>query len=170
MNVIFEGVDRVGKSTLIKSLAARYGAEVNKMRVPTNEQESREFYLEHFAALAKPAKHPVFWDRGHVSELVYAPLYRSLSVGWSRTIQDLARHTPNTYFVYVRPLSVKLLEPDERPGANIRKELAGYRTQIKKVPWPVLSISTHHDRARWRGLSELVEEVFLWLLEKEGYF
>jgi len=163
-HLVFEGLDRSGKSTLLAAVAKAIGATVNKMRVPKTLGQSIEFYDDHFRHLAED-EHPVVWDRGHLSELVYAPLYRPSETNswWVRELRRRAAAIERVGLVYVYPGWYGLMLEDERPGANRMAEAAGYARELEHVTWPTVRVCTHRQDAEgvwhWRPVEEMVDEV-----------
>lgn len=164
-HLIVEGIDRVGKSTLIAALAAELGAKVVKMRVPKTLAESKAFYWDYFFQLAD-SDEPMVWDRGHISELVYAPLYRPAMVdaAWTRTLRyALPTMALEATVVYVHPGDTSLMKRDEdRPNANRDAELAAFERELRWCPLDVHRVCSHElvDGAwRWRNLEDRVSQV-----------
>lgn len=95
---IIEGVDRMGKSTLIQGLLDTLGyhlvvhyAKPQKLKAYSelNDPAFRyqwELYNEMFKLLESRSK--VIFDRGHLGELVYAPLYRNYDVDYIHNFED----------------------------------------------------------------------------------
>lgn len=85
-NILVEGIDNVGKSTLVRSLAKWY---YNKQPIITQSigapfkddlglRTSKKYYAKLFKLLADD-DFTVIADRSHLGESVYAPIYRNYS-------------------------------------------------------------------------------------------
>lgn len=178
-NIILEGIDRVGKSTLARELARMIEADVHKMRVPRSLGQSMEFYGDHFAHLMNDERVNI-WDRGHISELVYSTLYQPdrATSSWHHALRMTSRVIPDCCIVYLYPGNMELLEPDERPEANRYSEMNKYDRELSDVEdyWPVHRICTHHEADvsrffpykgtswQWRTYMDLIVDV----LERTG--
>ncbi len=71
MRIIIEGCDKTGKSTLAKMLAQQLNMRIVKVNQPKSNDALWE-YLE----LIKDSGDNVIFDRLHLGENVYGPLYR----------------------------------------------------------------------------------------------
>lgn len=90
MKFIIEGIDRIGKSTLIKNLEHKLGYH-QKIHCPKPElldcynenlnnpleAYQRERYNAFFEFMHNDSC--IIFDRGHLSEVVYSPIYRGYS-------------------------------------------------------------------------------------------
>jgi len=76
--VVLEGPDFAGKSTIANRLVSRFGGEVRWVGQPPQASEVLDFYLDMIHEAASQGTLTVF-DRMHVSELVYGPLFRGVS-------------------------------------------------------------------------------------------
>lgn len=160
---VVEGLDRVGKSSFIKALWLATAAQVVKMRVPKTLTDSKLFYAEHFVSLMNGE--PTIWDRGHLSELVYAPLYRPTvtSASWTEALRRwIPRLVDNTTLIYVYPGDTALMKKDERPEADKLAEIRGFTKELEACPWPVYRVCSHEEVAgewRWRAKDDMVAEI-----------
>lgn len=170
MNVIFEGCDRVGKTSLIDAYAApnpHYRRD--KMKVPRTLAEANVFYNAYYMELWTSTR-PTLYDRGHISEQVYGPLYRPETVNnwWPSllNVQELVPPRQRTVIVYVYPVWLSLLKSDERIGSNLTNELQVYDTVLSYSHWPVIRITKHHiHSAAWRNMDDVLYELDLALRE-----
>jgi len=95
-SLMFEGVDCVGKSSIIKEFNKNREFEVRITQRPLNLQDSKKIYKNLVDRIEKG--HYLF-DRGFISELVYAPKYRDYEPDF---IEDLmARTRNNVIYVFV---------------------------------------------------------------------
>lgn len=91
MNIIIEGPDNVGKSTLINNIKKTFNTSTfhtlhySNVRQPTIEEHieySSLLYKEMFSIcdfITKNQNSNTICDRSHIGEMVYSPLYRNYS-------------------------------------------------------------------------------------------
>lgn len=171
-HVIFEGVDRCGKSALVEKLRVMTGWDRFKMLVPTNLQDSGQFYDDHLNKLRLSSR-PSIWDRGVLSELVYGYLYRpqECPAWYRRSLIERTRQLSElpVVVVYIYPLYDEIMLPDERPNANRAEELHQYEHAYRAIHWKKASMTKHTIRdgqPAWKNRDESWEEL-LRLLERE---
>lgn len=78
MIVVLEGPDFAGKSTTAEQLVHRFGGDVRWVGQPPVSTDLVSYYLDPVQEAASRAGLTVF-DRLHVSELVYGPIFRGAS-------------------------------------------------------------------------------------------
>ena len=173
-HVIFEGIDRCGKSSMVEKMQAETGWDTYKMRVPTTLQESGEFYDLHLNQI-RQSDRPSIWDRGLLSELVYGYLYRPQECpAWYRRQLIERTKLPSELpivVVYIYPLYDSLLLPDDRRFASRDEELHQYDHAYMAVHWLKVSMSKHTIRnggAAWKNRGESWEELRLKLEDVIG--
>lgn len=125
---LIDGIDRLGKSTLIDKIQQKYGYHLvihyDKPKVLNESLEiAKEFTTKTGNDLLNEARHlyqihanrnmfqlmktdiPIIFDRTHLGELVYAPLYRGYKGDYVLSMeQDFIDEKPYTY-----PDDVKLI-------------------------------------------------------------
>jgi hypothetical protein len=150
MHILVEGCDRIGKTTTIaamRELLPEY--EVRKPRAPKTEGEARSIYADFFQALSEPGN--IIWDRSHISELVYANLYRDYNpLSWIMYLEKFAiGQNPFIKIIYYYPVWGNLLGEDERPGADRVAELNMYDRALNHFTFlDVTRQSVHHSNKR----------------------
>lgn len=100
-NLMFEGVDCVGKSTLIKAFNQNKNFKLRKTERPNDRNSSIKIYNQLSLELTQTGvigDRGLICDRGFISELVYSPLYRNYN---SDYIYDLIRKANNVIYVFV---------------------------------------------------------------------
>lgn len=159
-HIIFEGVDRCGKSSLVDKFCVVHRPAYFKMRVPTNYEESTRYYYDHVERLMNSME-PSVWDRGLLSELVYGPLYRPQEcLSWYQ--QQLIDWTmlPTklpVLVVYVYPLYEEIMLQDERPNANRLLELEAFNVAFERIHWRKVAMTKHTIREgfpAWKNRDE----------------
>lgn len=78
MIVVLEGPDCAGKTTLAEALTANYGT-VRANGKPPEDESLFEHYAGQVALAAKVPSELTVFDRLHVGELIYGPLFRGRS-------------------------------------------------------------------------------------------
>lgn len=170
-NLIIEGVDRIGKSTLVKALSEKHLAI--KLTAPTSIENTYYKYLTFFLRLngSIPVAKPYIYDRGHISEIVYGPLYRPNNYRstnlliwlrkWEKHTVANAELYPDfrpTVIVYLYPTNKDLMLKDERPNANLRVELDRYRIALTNSSMPVMKLCTQ-TQTDWRTTENIIDEL-----------
>lgn len=122
-NIVIEGCDRVGKSTLIKEFLMHGKYEVRHCQAPpkglTQKQQiahQRAEYLDGVYDLN--GRNDIIYDRFMLGECIYGPIYRDYYPKYMRRLEK--KVGDNTIFV-VLTASPKLLE-ERYDGIFIKKE------------------------------------------------
>lgn len=166
VTLLFEGIDRCGKSSLISAFRNKHNAyKLHKMRVPKTLGQAAMWYEELFWEIANN-RDSLIYDRSHLSEAVYAPLYRDYTHhNWPSTIWHMERNCIQVkeypiIIVYVYPVWFSLLKPDDRPGADAIKELDAYDEALAQTKLPVIKLTKHHINGySWRNETDVVTEL-----------
>ena len=91
MKFLLEGIDRLGKSTLVTGIQQERGFHFNvhfskPLRLACYNQSPVEYQRQSFAALMPllqdSVQVPFIFDRAHLGEYVYGPMYRQTSGGY----------------------------------------------------------------------------------------
>lgn len=118
---IIEGVDRMGKSTLIQGIQEELGYHLQihyekpkKLKAYENSDSPLlnymvELYRGMFELI--DADHKVIFDRGHLGEVVYAPLYRKYS---GLYVYDMEKwsHTKNARLILLTTSDFSFIQDD----------------------------------------------------------
>lgn len=170
VTLLFEGIDRCGKSSLISAFRNKHNAyKLHKMRVPKTLGQAAMWYEELFWEIANN-RDSLIYDRSHLSEAVYAPLYRDYTHhNWPSTLWHMERNCIQVkeypiIVVYVYPQWLSLLKKDDRPNADVLKELDMYNLALNETRLPVIRITKHESHTwDWRKeedvLAELEQEI-----------
>lgn len=186
INIIFEGVDRCGKSTTVQALVRElqregYQNQVRKYKPPVTVEETWHTFRAYFNSLIDLASPDwLIWDRGHVSEMVYGPLYRGSNYTgssgeylsrwlqhWDRVAYGETYDGRQSVIVYLYPLDLSLLLPDtERgpEGVGVNAELAQFEVMLKQTRLPVIRVSSHYYDERlmkwqWKRSKAIVTSI-----------
>jgi len=119
---IVEGVDRMGKSTLIKNLLNALGYHLvihfgkpqvldhySKMTDQPLKLYQVALYNQMFEMIERGDR--LIFDRGHLGELVYAPLYRKYNADYVLEF-EAAADTSNTRLVLLTTSDFSFIEDD----------------------------------------------------------
>lgn len=90
MIVVLEGPDFAGKSTLAEQLVDLFGGDVRWVGQPPASADLVSYYLDPIHEAATCADLTVF-DRLHISELVYGPIFRGASRLSRQQAQEVER-------------------------------------------------------------------------------
>lgn len=99
MKIIIEGADGVGKTTLVKLLANRYGLDI--CHCTQHDPADFEFYKQ------TARKENVIWDRHTIGELIYPRVFgrkQQISPEDARIILSYAKENGGKIFVLTAPL------------------------------------------------------------------
>jgi len=144
--LIIEGGDRVGKDTLITNLMSQYPHLIRSHfgypKGDTNE-EKHEYQVRSFGqefAIQKAIRQTYgahyfadglyVWNRSHIGECVYGPIYRGTQPDW---IFDIEKHhfenDDNVYLVYLHGDAEFLLKNDD--GDSFTTDLEKKRNEAR---------------------------------------
>lgn len=149
MHIIVEGIDRCGKSSTIREMMRLLpGYELRKLAPPTTRASAIITYTRFFNELTDGGN--VIWDRGHISEAVYAGLYRDYSIVdmLFRYEREALKQNPFIKLLYFFPVYGTLLSDDSRPGADRVAELFTYDNMLVNSEIHVTKQSTHSSMRR----------------------
>lgn len=161
--LVVEGIDRAGKSSFIQYIGEQLGWPITKMRVPKSPRDAVLFYKQYWDQL-RDYPHSLVYDRGHISEAVYAPLYRPTSCNhfWPNAVYADELLVEDVFIVYVYPNAKHhdLLLPDERPNANRDAELMAFDVRLEMSSLPVIPICSHSKYGPfWRTHADMFQEL-----------
>lgn len=130
--IILEGSDRTGKDTLINSLleihpdskTVHWGfpqGTTNKKKTDYQKM-SFEFFMKEFAFLdSRGQLDMLIWNRSHIGECVYGPLYRDSDPEWIYDLENDYLLKDNVFLVYLYGDTEFLLQNDD--GNSFTTEL-----------------------------------------------
>lgn len=167
--LMFEGVDRIGKTTLIDAWRATFpGYYHYKSLVPTTLQDSMNYYQGYVRDMTV-RQVPIALDRGPVSEMVYAELYRNYhNAYWPSALEMIKWQSfyVQPIIVYVEPVAPHLMQADERRNARREDELIKYEDVLARFyegNIPVVRIQTQTE-SEWRSPYEVVGQLLFELI------
>ena len=122
--LIIEGTDRCGKDTLINSLSELHlNSKMVHWSYPqgqTNEEKTdyqkKSFnrFMDEFSFLDTSKQHDLLiWNRSHIGECVYGPLYRNSDPEWIYELEKEYLLKENVYLVYLYGDAEFLLKNDD---------------------------------------------------------
>lgn len=174
VNFIFEGIGRVGKSTLINRLMEINSSRYMKLGPWTTI--SRMFYdfsIYLMRLRENTLDMPSYViDRGHISEMAYGPLYfperyrdNVLMSHMLYIDKVLTKTNSSTYnnresvIVYIEPTNIDRLMPDKRCGNKREFDLAAFRGAIAQTSLRVIRLNTQASNGDWRNVDDVIDEL-----------
>jgi len=135
MNIIFEGIDNVGKSTQIKLLQKQLIDKpthvIHYSAIPGISPEQSKIYSENLYRdmfdLMHDASHRgrnLIFDRSHLGEYVYAPIYRDYSGSYVFEIEQEYMYNP--FFKHL----ILFVLIDEPQNAIAREDGNSFSTDV----------------------------------------
>lgn len=166
--ILVEGVARVGKDTFIQHwIASHPEYEYKNFGRGTTEPQFYD-YMNQLQLQSKPAIH----NRSHISEQVYAPIYRRhlCSIMYPAVLNrlEIGAYRIPTVIVYLEPHS--LMEPDLKanPGKDLSKELTLFEQILAFTHIPLIRLNTTTAGiTAWRDPDDCVAEVEQALLDMD---
>lgn len=113
----------MGKSTLIKGLLDTLGYHLvvhydkpKKLQIYADLpdpllQHQYELYAQMFDLISDPSHFRLIFDRAHLGEMVYAPMYRKYDVGYVRSL-ELNANTRNARLVLLTTSDFSFIQDD----------------------------------------------------------
>lgn len=134
MRVIICGIDRTGKSSFIENILRHYGPHpvIHSSSPPKGigcpHQYQKEYYHKFFDVLTHNTD--IIFDRGHLDEYVYGPMYRGQSD--LSYIKELESTSPlNTILVFLYTTDTSFLKDDGKSIDYTKRELE--QTQLQEA-------------------------------------
>lgn len=170
-NLVVEGMGRVGKTTLIKSLEHHlringHAVRTDAMPAPKTAALGYRQWSLYLNNLARNTSDVVIYDRGHLSEMVYAPVYRNYYndayhqylVGVDNDIRTSC--SVPTYVIYMYPQWQSIMKPGNRVTDDLIAVPKIYEEVLYHTNLGVIRISTHRWHIQeWVSQEELVSEL-----------
>lgn len=117
MNYVVMGIDRVGKNTFVDKVLRDLDPDIQEIHLskpPENVDPlmfTKAEYSEYFMKL-KDNDHLVY-NRGHIDEFVYGPLYREQDTYWLKIFeQEMSDSMDRTVFILLVSDNVNVMEDD----------------------------------------------------------
>ena len=183
MNIIIEGIDKAGKSTMISDLTAKlkelYDIEAvifkisKKPKGPDEVPELIRAYEElfHQTEDVRNKEHIFLFDRSYPSEMVYAPKrgYDSMNNEGLKELDARLGRNENTILIYceanAETIRRRFIEDKEEYASleDIEMLLQGYDKFLSLTVLPYIRISSENDREK--NLNEVIK--YLEEIDKE---
>lgn len=168
--LIIEGLDRTGKDTLIKSLSdivpntktVHWGfpkGDTNEQRVTYQKESFLLNMMQHRLDVLKNETELIIWNRSHIGECVYGPMYRDSDPEWIFELEQKYLHDSEIYLVYLYGDTDFLLKNDDGESfttditkkeneANLFAEAVNKSTIQKKLKIKVNNGNNYIDKQR----------------------
>ena len=148
MNIIIEGPDGAGKSTLAKQLAESLNLEIVHFVAPTDNTPQFEMYRDFMIDAQN-----VILDRAWYSDMVYGPVFRGKAEIRSSDMRELERGAEDTFVIYCTgPVYEMWLAAQER-GETFVKNYHQYKAICKRYDEVMTQlyheIPVHIREAQW---------------------
>lgn len=123
MNYVVMGIDRIGKDTFIENNFPGH-KKIHLTKPPEGVDPlvfSKTEYRDYFCNLAKNDN--LVYNRGHIDEFVYAPMYRKYPTEWLAEMEEEFRQpAANTVFILLYTDSFDMMVDDGLSHDFNRKE------------------------------------------------
>lgn len=127
MNYVVMGIDRIGKNTFIEKILKDLDPDIKEIHLskPPAGVDPLAFtkaeYAEYFMKL-KNEDHLVY-NRGHIDEFVYGPIYRNQNTYWLEIYeQEMRDSLDNTVFILLVSENFNVMEDDGNSLDYSRRE------------------------------------------------
>ena len=123
MNYVVMGIDRIGKDTFISYNFPNH-KKIHLTKPPKDVDPlmfSKAEYCDYFMNLKKSDN--IVYNRGHIDEFVYAPIYRKYSTYWLTIMeQEFTQDVANTVFILLYTDNFDMMVDDGLSHDFNRKE------------------------------------------------
>lgn len=144
--IIIEGTDRTGKDTLVKGLTEyfagmetavmikHWGFPIGRTNEEKNAYQKESFRAEfgRFNSLRGSENMAVIWNRAHLGEMVYGPLYRQSDPKcWIIGLEEEFRFDkdPEIFLIYIKADPEFLINHDD--GKSFSNELVNKQMELR---------------------------------------
>lgn len=131
MVIIVEGVDRVGKSTLVNKLQKLLNAKVIHSQKIDKEEDAKKYYKDLLSSFENYKDEVLICDRCHLGEIVYSPIYRNYSGLYVYDYEQTTDFWNNNVYLFL------LTDTPE----NLRKRDDGNSLDINKLEEEIQSFN-----------------------------
>ena len=148
MNIIIEGPDGAGKSTLANQLASALNLEIVHFVAPVDDSSQFEMY-RNFMIDARN----VILDRAWYSDMVYGPIYRGKAEIRADLMRELERGCEDTILIYCTGSWQAMWDAATQRGENYVKTYREFEKVCSKYDEVMLKyyheIPIHVREASW---------------------
>lgn len=186
MKFLIDGIDRLGKSTLVKNLQEELGyhlvvhydkpkdlrnhrlynvdgklAELSKEASLKIYQEQTNKYM--FELMKSPV--PIIFDRTHLGEMVYAPLYRNYQGDYvfDEELSFIFQRPKNkdVLLILLTTSNFEILKDDGQSFNWDKKALEQelFKSAFNKSSLPKLRIDVHNGHGQYKDPYDILQEV-----------
>lgn len=117
MNFVVMGIDRIGKNTFIENVLKTFDPDLKEIHLSKPPADvdplmyTKAEYAEYFMELKK--NNHLVYNRGHIDEFVYGPLYRDQNTYWLKIYeQELWDVVLNTVFILLISENFNVMQDD----------------------------------------------------------
>jgi thymidylate kinase len=138
--ILLEGLDRTGKDTLVKSLSdivpstktVHWGfpkGDTNEQRIVYQKESFLLNMMQYRVDVLKNQTELIIWNRSHIGECVYGPMYRNSTADWIFDLERKYLHDSEIYLVYLYGDTEFLLSNDD--GESFTTDIAKKENEAK---------------------------------------
>lgn len=166
MNFVVMGIDRIGKNTFIEKVLKDLDPELTEIHLskPPADVDPLMFtkaeYAEYFMELKK--KNHLVYNRGHIDEFVYGPLYREQNTYWLKIYEDeMWEEMKNTVFILLISENFNVMEDDGNSLDYSRRheEQDLFLRYFQESPMQNKIIVKTIDKNGYRNISSIKEDL-----------
>ena len=166
MNFVVMGIDRIGKNTFIEKILKDFDPNLKEIHLskPPADVDPLMFtkaeYAEYFMELKK--KDHLCYNRGHIDEFVYGPLYREQNTYWLKIYEEeLWDDVQNTVFILLISENFNVMEDDGNSLDYSRRqeEQDLFIKHFQESPMTNKIIIRTIDRNGYRLISSIKEDL-----------
>lgn len=162
--LLVEGLDRVGKTTLINEWCKRHPEYLRRRAMKHDGlANSFDYYFTWMEVLHKYDGN-VIWDRAHISEGVYTSIYRPQNCNeiWPDKLYEWDSYhayqsQPVIIYVPVTNRSI-MLPDDEHPNKDMNTEIATFERILSKTYLPVIRLPLA-DQNGWLDIAHCITQL-----------
>ena len=159
MKIVLDGIDNVGKSTIVKALRHLNPTAFYHHASAMEKTIAKDFYRGYFSILN--ADCDFIFDRGHLGEYVYSPLYRDYDGSYVFDM-ELGLDDKDIKLVLLYSSNLEIIKDD---GLSFNYENRSYEQKqfIEAFELSIIEnkvmIDVHNGHGGFKELKEIVQEV-----------
>lgn len=162
MNIIVEGIDRIGKDTLISNLTTGKELKVHCGKPPYPEYQYHFFSNEMTKAIFnyRELGLSTLFNRFHIGEMVYGKLYRNMNTDWVLPCIETDLFIDCTKLILLYTTNFELRKDDKKSFDfnNAKTEQNLFMDAIDKSSLRSIKICVNDFNGNWRKPYDIFNE------------